>query len=195
MASNLKMIEVFHLSIVIIVKSKDFFHEVLVWFVKCFTIFFDVQNCSGFRFNLVDISVINISNSEWLFLSLSFFFSLCLLYFSRILSGESQFSSNTVLEMASLFLPEFFQVFSFSFREVEFLISDHNFLPGNKCSKLCFIEFITGDGNITFVFISSWIDDLNLVKFIWDYFTQVFPVYLVFGICCLVNICSFKMYN
>ena len=171
MASNLKMIEIFHLSIVIIVKSKNFFHEVLVWCVQGFTVFFDVQNCSRFRFNFVNISVINISNGEWLFLSLSFFFSFCFLYFSRILSGKSQFSGDTVLEVTSLFLPEFFQLFTFSFREVEFLFSNENLLPCRKSSKLYFIEFITGDGNITFVLISSWIDYLYLVKFIWDYFT------------------------
>jgi len=171
MASNLKMIEVFHLSIVIIVKSKNFLHEVFVWFVQGFTVFFDVQNCSRFRFHFVNISVINISNGEWLFLSLSFFFSFSFLYFSGILSGESQFSSDTVLEMTTLFLPKFFQVFTFSFREGKFLFSDHNIRPFRKCSKLLFIEFITGDGNITFVFISSWIDHLYLVKFIWDYFT------------------------
>ena len=196
-ASNFEMVEFFHFSIVVVVESEDFLHEFLVWLVECLTIFFNIQNSLGLRFYFVNIGVVNLRNGEWLFLSLGLFLSFCFLNFSAVLSSESQFGGNTVLEMTSLFLPKFFQFFTLSLLKTIILcvFTDWDVFPLDEFCILDFIEFIARNSNVTFVFISSRINYLNLVKSIWDHFAQILPVYLIFTISCLVDVGSFEVNN
>ena len=63
-ASNFEMVEFFHFSIVIVVESEDFFHELFIWLIKCLTIFFNIQNSLGLGFYFVNIGVVNFRNCE-----------------------------------------------------------------------------------------------------------------------------------
>ena len=129
MAPHFKMIELFHFSIVVIVEPENFFHELLVWLIKCLPVFFNIENSLRFGFNFVNISVVNFRNGEWLFLSFGLFLSFSLLNFSRILSGKSKFGGDAVLEMATLFLPKFFQFFTFGFGKIVILFTHWDVFP------------------------------------------------------------------
>ena len=87
--SNLEFVEVLEFRVVSVVMSYDLLHESLVSLIKFFAVSPDVQNSSRFRFNFVDVHVMDASDSERDLLLFGFFFSLQFVHFLLVLSRVS----------------------------------------------------------------------------------------------------------
>jgi hypothetical protein len=128
-------------------------------------------------------------------LSFGLLFSLYLICFLLVLSGCSQFWGNTELKVIALSLPKIFQNFSCCLCEVKFLAINICLFQFFKTLELCFVQFKARNGDITFIFIGSSVNDLQKIKFFLDHNFDGFPVDLVLIIFCLVFILSCKMNN
>jgi len=84
--------------------------------------------------------------------------------------------------MATLILPEIFEVLSRSLGEIKLFVSNHLVLKCRKLFELFLVESTLGNGNVTLIFVSTGVHDLNLVEFARHHLFKVLPVYLVVSV-------------
>ena len=94
-----------------------------------------------------------------------------------------------------MFLPKFFELLTGCQGECKFLGSDQLILQDRDLLKLFFVQFVLRNGEVTFIFVSPRINNLEFVEFLFDHNFEVFPVYLVVFILCGISILGNKVYD
>ena len=97
--------------------------------------------------------------------------------------------------MTLLLLPEVFELLSFGFGKGELFASDVDISEFHELLILFFAQLEAGNGQITLIFVTSGVNDLDLIKSFFDCLFNVLPADLIFYISFFIDIGSLKMHN